>query len=411
METAPRRSAVAGLLRAVLILAMGVLLLWVSLGVTLTITFGKRMPDLALQWWPWGAVPKATIAGKLVTGQNPTSADLQRAEQLARDALMREPVSVDAVRNLALAAARREKIAEADRLFAYSERLSRRDLTTQLWMIEKSVRENDIPRALQHYDRALRTSRQAPDILLATLVSASDDPGVSKPLGDLLARRPAWWNQFLSLAIRDVKDSRFLSRVGSRIRLNLADPAEALLSRHILERMVRDGHYADALEFYRQLNGLPRSNAELLRDGGFGQDRKLPPFDWWLRDEADLSASKEVFGAADVRLVLRASGGRGGEVARQLLTLPAGTFEISGRAGETGSGRLVQPIIGIRCLNKPELIRFALPPSTEAAVSFKQTFAIPAQSCGAQTISIRAAPATETEAWVDDIQIRRVAAR
>ncbi|MDT9096849.1 hypothetical protein RSW32_26335, partial [Escherichia coli] len=69
-------------------------------------------------------------------------------------------------------------VGAARRLFAYGQRLSRRDNSTQLWAIEDAVARNDIPDVLRHYDVALRTSPNLADILYPVLASASADPAI-----------------------------------------------------------------------------------------------------------------------------------------------------------------------------------------------------------------------------------------
>lgn len=394
----------AGAVRAMLLVAAAGLLIWLSIGVTLTLAAAKGDPERALAWWPWGAPSQAALAGQLAADPDAGPAELERATALARSALRREPVNVDAARTLAVIAARQKNTDEADKWFTIAERLSRRDLTTQLWMIEKAVREGDIRQALRHYDRALRTSRRAPELLLPTLVAASDDPQIAGPLTEMLSTRPAWWKQFLALAAKDVKNANVLVRFGQRIRLDPGNAEEAGLAARILSRLVRDGHYAQAFDYYSDLR---RGAPALLRDGGFDRDSIALPFEWALHDEFDLSATREVFGTGDTRLVLRASGGRGGEVARQILVLQPGRHTLSGRAGDTGRNRLSQPSIEIQCVESQEASSSALPATDESAVDFRFPFVIPAKGCGAQYLIIRTAPAVATEAWVDNLAIRR----
>src|SRR3546814_17422634 len=68
--------------------------------------------------------------------------------------------------------------AGGERLLAYSQTLSRRDLRTQLMAIELAVARDDIPSALRHYDIALRTKKNAPDLLFPVLTSALTNPTI-----------------------------------------------------------------------------------------------------------------------------------------------------------------------------------------------------------------------------------------
>lgn len=82
----------------------------------------------------------------------------READRLARLALRQDPTAVAALATLGLNAQIRGDTNSARRYFAYSDKLSRRSLTTRLWAIEDAVARDDIPAALRNYDVALRTS-------------------------------------------------------------------------------------------------------------------------------------------------------------------------------------------------------------------------------------------------------------
>src|SRR3546814_19191893 len=92
--------------------------------------------------------------------------------------------------------------AGGERLLAYSQTLSRRDLRTQLMAIELAVARDDIPSALRHYDIALRTKKNAPDLLFPVLTSAPTNPTIRTELVKTLGRRPKWSNYFISHSAR-----------------------------------------------------------------------------------------------------------------------------------------------------------------------------------------------------------------
>ena len=397
------------LVRAGGIVVGGAVLMWVSLGVTLTMVVGRTNPDLALSWWPWGAVPKATQAAELAMGQEPSRAGLERAERLARQAILREPINVEAWRALAMVKAHQGKTVEADKLFAHAETLSRRDLPTELWQIEAAVRRGDVPGALTHYDRALRTSRAAPDLLLPALVAAADDPAIAQPLSKFLARRPNWWVQFMLQAIKDVKNAGVLDDFGRSLKLTLRDPQDADIANRIIDRLVSDRYYADALAYYGELTGDSKAAGMPIRDGEFNRDPAVLPFDWWFANDPDLAASREVFGRGDTRLTVHAGSGKGGEVARQLLVLSPGRYEVAGRAGVSGDQSAAQsPGLAIFCLGGASLLTKDVPVAGEGGAKFGFSFVVPQAGCAAQWLSVTTAPGAQTDAWVDGFAVRKL---
>ena len=152
---------------------------------------------------PFDARAKVKSAEMLLARTRASPPAVARARTLALAALRRDPTMAPAWRLLALAASMQGREREAARLFHFAERLSRRDLPTQLWLIEESVSRNDIPGALRHYDIALRTSLASPELLFPVLTRASGDNNVVGPLGTLLASDPPWRETFLWQLVAD----------------------------------------------------------------------------------------------------------------------------------------------------------------------------------------------------------------
>ncbi|MFL9839851.1 hypothetical protein ABS767_02645 [Sphingomonas sp. ST-64] len=389
--------------RLLLVIVVAASAAYVSIGVSLTLTLAWQKPEAALAWWPWGGRPNAALANRLLAQPEPGASNLTASGAMARIALKREPLNVEAINALAIIAAYRGDEHAAGQLFDASEKRSRRHIPTQIWLIEDAVRRNNIPSALQHYDRALRTSKGAADFLLPTLVAASDDPEILPALTKILTPRPEWWPQFLTLAIKDVQHPHTLMALGRSLRLRLSNEEEAAFIQQILRRMVAENQYRFAYAYYAEAAGGDAARPEPIRDGDFSGEGSQLPFDWWLRDEYELSAGREVFGD-NTRLVLRSSG-RGGEVARQLLILEPGSYRLQGQIGSTGTRLAVQPLVEIRCdKGKEPLIRRLLPASDSSGVAIDMPFAVP-PNCGGQWLRIILSASERTEAWIDSLQI------
>ena len=85
-----------------------------------------------------------------LSGPQASPQDRARAVAAAHEALRHDPTAVEAVATLGLDAMLRGDEPKADRLLAYSQRMSRRDLRTQLTAIELAVARDDIAGALYH---------------------------------------------------------------------------------------------------------------------------------------------------------------------------------------------------------------------------------------------------------------------
>jgi hypothetical protein len=394
------------LLRTAVIIVAALVLLWLSTVITLALVARERAP----MGFPWWTGTDARVAAASSVALDPRSRDFARARRLAIAALNREPVNVGAARSLALVEDRMGHAARAARLFRYAESLSRRDLLTQLWLIETNVRRNDIPETLRHYDRAMRTSATGIAQLTPILVAAAADPAIRRDLVPLVARRPPWWTPFMIALISDSQSGDALYDLVRSVRLDMRDGVERAMMASALQRLVDLRSYDRAQALYRAARGTS-ANGALLRDGGFEQDSLLPPFDWAYTDQDGLAATRRTNDRADGNaLYLLASAGRTGVAARQLVLLPPGRYRLAGRAGDVPSGDVRPPKIAVRCLGdlRPALIELAMTPG--AATRFGGTFAVPAGGCPAQMLEIRPPSSLDenVESWVDSIALARI---
>jgi tetratricopeptide (TPR) repeat protein len=381
------------------LLVLGIGLAWLSLMISIDNTIGRRAPEIAAQWGA-GSATVAAMRAEQLAQPGATQQQIAEAHLLGQQALSREPINLPAVRTLAQAAALRNDLAGAERLFTYAESLSRRDLVTQLWQIEAKVRANDVQGALRHYDRALRTSFRARPLLFPVLASAASDPNVARPLGRLLAARPGWALDFLAVVANDQQASpTALATLLNEARLRASVPAERAPLATALARLTASGRYREAYALYQQAIGASSI------DYGFNRDPLLPPFDWSLADEADLTATIEPRGQGKA-LALQASDGSAGEFARRLLILAPGTYRIGFNASGAGTDPLARAAVSLQCVKGDSLTHL---PVTTAARS-QSVFTVPTSNCPAQWLVI-AAPNGMGSAGqpviLEDLAIRR----
>lgn len=388
-----------------------------SLAVTTTLVLGEAAPEQARSLWGGGAGPRAALAGKLLEGR-PSARELAKARALAQAALRREPVNVAAVRALGVIAAYQGNQRDAERLFRYSESLSRRDAPTQLWLIEANVTRNDIRNALLHYDRALRTSTESRALLIPILVQAAADPAIAGPLGDLLVRRPAWWRDFALPFAQQGRSPGTLAAIMRRLRLDPAEPGERLILIHAISRLVALGDHRRAYGVYRQAKRLGGGPEALVQNGGFEGNDDLPPFDWALIDQAGLAAVRQSNeqDPANQALFLIAENGRSGEVARQLLILRPGRYRLRAAIGNVPRDTLSRPVISLLCARPPpqqqqSVARLRLPQAAAAGAIFTSgAISVPA-GCPAQWLTIEIGSGfdeTQASPWMDAVSLSRV---
>ncbi len=375
--------------------------MWIAIGVTASLTAGELRPKAVLAIWPWAVKPKIALAEKAL--KTPDSADQTRVRGLLQAALAREPVNVRAARSLALTQSFAD-VKAAERTFAYAENLSRRDLPTQLWLIEYAVQQGNVSGALTHYDRALRTSKDAGAVLLPTLVAASVDESVAKALAPVLHARPSWWRPFLLKAIETGNDARSLAYIIAAFRPALDKAEEHEIARLTIARLVDLKRYDLAARLYIQLMPGTPDELPLVRNGDFETNGDLVPLDWAFAENADISASPERVTGDDTRLEIRAANGTRGEVARQLLVLTPGQYQLSAVAGGGSAAAPVPLTLSIECTSGAPVARSALDLTDQEQIDRRFSFRIP-PGCASQWLRIEIA--ADGTIWLDKVAIAR----
>jgi len=296
------------------------LLFLLSISVTVAGVLRDARPDFTLRLWPLDGLAKAAKAERvLAEGRGARNLDEVRALSLA--ALRAEPTSARAARLLAILSS---DYRTADRRFDYANRLTRRDLPTNLWLIEDAVRQNDIPRALRHYDIALRTSSAARPLLFPVLDAALGQPHLVRPIGGLLANGQPWVAEFVEFS------AGAGSRVGPLARALMSQPRSldnlpVSLKQRLISVLVDQREFDIAAAIYdRFTRGEAQADRSTIR--GFSHAGRWPPFDWVIVSTGDFGASLL---DQEGPLSFHAQTGGTGLVARQLVSLRPGSYRLA----------------------------------------------------------------------------------
>lgn len=172
--------------------------LWFSITATIAGITRRHRPDIALRFQPFDALAHAQLASRrqMTPGTRP-NADQRRLAVLA---LRRDPTLAQAARVIGIVDTVRRDMARAARAMRYSDRLTRRDVATQLWLIEYYVQREDIPEILRHFESAASSSTGSSTILFPVLVSALNHGDLIEPMAAMLRHDP-WWSPSLLMAM------------------------------------------------------------------------------------------------------------------------------------------------------------------------------------------------------------------
>lgn len=310
------------------------------------------------------------------------------SDALAVRALRQDPTAVAAVSALGLNTQIRGDTPGARRQFAYAEKLSRRDLQTQLWAIEDSVAQGDVPGALRHYDTALRTSRQASDLLFPVLAGALTEPSVRNALVHRLKRdRPSWGIHFMGFAAAQGPDPKASGELFLDLhRAGLPPPAVAQAA--LIDRLIGFSEMERAWQLYRRETGA--SDPERSRDPDFARDPAIASqFDWQFVNDADIATTGRPEGGGAV-VEVSVAPGAGGTILRQMQLLPAGSYRIESVMSGTATASTAPPYWTLSCRDGRPLGRVEVPVS-ETPRRVAGRFDVPTD-CRAQVLSLVARP-------------------
>lgn len=311
--------------------------------------------------------------------------------QLALTALRQDATAVKAVNTLGLQAQLHGDTVQAQRLFNYAQRLSRRELQTQLWLIENAVARNDVPGALRHYDIALRTNKSAPDVLFPILAGAISDPLVRTSAIATLAGKPIWAQSFIVFVAGGGEDPRAVADLLLRLhRRGVRVPDEP--STVVINRLIHDDAAEDAWRYYAAIRpGVKRNSA---RDPGFAAVFDRPTaFDWSPVNENNVSASVQRTAEGGI-FTFSVSPGAGGLLLQQTQMLPPGTYRLDGKSSEIELPQRASPYWVLSCRSGAELGRVVVPNTSYNRGSFSGQFIVPSD-CPVQTLALIARPSEE----------------
>lgn len=361
--------------------------------------------NLALRLAPNNAAILALQAEQIANG-TASPAQWDQAAQLARRALRRDPLQPSAAVTLGIVAGLHKHTQASQRAFTYSLEISRRNLKAHLWAIEYAVEQGRIPEALRHYDAALKTSKQAPEILFPVLANAVASDDVRDALLPVMLKRPVWalpFSNFVAISANDPRSAPLL--LGDLRSRGFMLPVGAEAS--MLGALASRKSYAVARDYLSKV--YPQFSSRDVRYPSFAGNPPTPsPFDWNLQNDDGLNSDIQRDKAGGT-LSFTAVGGASGPLLRQLLLLPPGIYEIGSRLkrldpSEASLSWLVQ------CVDGTELARLPVKQSDKLILP-NGKFAV-RSDCPAQLLALAVNPSdspTEVSGEMAMVKIRTLA--
>lgn len=354
-------------------------------GITFSIaqTVVRSNPTLAYRLAPYDGRLTAIYAASLaVDGATPQ--DRRRADELARHALRQEPMAVAALSTLGIDADFRNDQVAARRLFTGTQRLSRRSLPTQLWMIQDAVTRGSVRQAIHQYDITLRVFPDAGALLYPILASASGEPAIRQELVRTLAVKPAWAPSFISFLAAKGEDPTAVASLFVTLQ-NAGMPIPEAAQTDVINRLMVTDRFDAAWAYYVAVR--PGVDRRYSRDPRFATKLETPSqLDWVALNDGGLATTIQggIF-------EFSAPASVGGPLIQQLQLLPSGAYRLTGHSIGLDMPANAQPYWSLLCRGGRELGRVEMPNSDHANGEFSGTFTVPAD-CPAQILVLYAKP-------------------
>lgn len=320
--------------RAVAPYVLGAGAIWLAWQVMLQPVIQRGPPEIAVRLDPGSSMVLRRAAESELLAAEADKADAPRrvgnAAELARQALVRAPFDVRALRVIGLTEARSGREQSADDLLTLAGNWSLRDDPTHAWLVDHRLRRGDYASALAHADTLIRRrDNLRPQVFQLFSTAATQDPQRAMPVvARLVAARPPWRQAYL--------DSLYRTTEGMQLAINLAvllKHGDAPLSPAELSQMyfqLLDKGLVEAANTLRTaLDGA--DTASSVTNGGFDDTETPEPFQWKLAQEAGVSAEITPDDARpqDPALRVEYDGYTTSKIALQLMFLKPGRYRLT----------------------------------------------------------------------------------
>ena len=288
-----------------------------------------RDPALALRIDPSNPVALVRMAQQAITlgeaGGSGGAGVLAAAEHSIRE----QPLNAAAFRLYGLVRGANSDLDALGAQVKMADRLSRRDLGAQLFLIEDSVRRNDISAALRHYDTALRVEESSRALLFPVLTAALDEPLIRRRFIPYLTEPPPWMESFLRHAVSTSKNPAAIAALGIEAGGFPKGDEFRSLDTELLVALEAVGQLSALVRYYRSLGHADRALLTRIAFTEGNTSRSLAPVSWLPYTIAGIDAVFVSTGADQLELEAQLDPGFAGPVARKLTALPAGTYRLS----------------------------------------------------------------------------------
>jgi hypothetical protein len=308
----------------------------------------------------------------------------------ARQILRTHPLLPISISQIGISKSGPRSIVLSQPYFLLSSKVSRRDLLTQIWLVESSVQNDNISQALKHYDIALRSSKRSEELLFPILRNAVADDEVQRHLSPYVKQGAPWILGFLDSALRNGTAPDVIARLIRRAGGLPKDMRYKVYETWMLDRFVALGDPQAAKALFLTLNGAYPSTLTTLDFSWRNREPRFAPLTWSLQRLPEIGAEFSSKASANAFHAYVTSG-HSGDAARKVLFLRPGEYLIRYRAQFLKKGDGAQASWQLSCWRSGVLARewtspLVVPMSNSSIATANVT--VPA-NCDAQAFELR----------------------
>jgi hypothetical protein len=369
-------------------------------------------PDGALGVAPWEPIALDEAAQRQLTSTS--GKELSSAEDLARRALLSDPLNSRALSLLGLIAERKGDLARAEALMSLSAARSWRNPAPHVWLFAQAIRRGKFEEALAQADGVLRVYGDYQATIFPILAVLGIDPHGLAALEGVLAANPPWRRSFLGEAVVNGANDRLMTQLYQSL-IRSSHPPTALEMKPYLDRLILMGRFEEAYQDWRATSLQTETSARYPYNGNFEAPLDGLPFNWVFDDvsgaEIQIAAAPDRGNSHALRVQFsgaRATLGRAG----QLLMLAPGSYRLE-LAVKVSDLRTERGLVWqISCAESRMVLAETNPVmGTAPWTDLKVKVSVPSSDCRAQwlklTIPARTASETEIEgeAWFENFRL------
>jgi len=358
-------------------------------------------PDGGLQLALWEPVALDELAERQLTN---SSGELSSVEDLARRALLSDPLDSRALSLLGLVAERKADLARAEALMSLAAARSWRNPAPHVWLFAQAIRRGKFEEALAQADGLLRVSPQYEATIYPVLTIFGIDPEALAALEGALAANPPWRRSFLASAVANGANDRLMTQLYQSL-IRSSQPPTAAEMKPYLDRLILVGRFEEAYQDWRATSSPAETPVRYPYNGNFEAPLDGLPFNWVFDSisgaEIQITEAPDRGNSRAMRVQFSGARARFGRVG-QLLMLAPGSYDLE-LAVKASSLRTERgPVWQVSCAETHALLAETKPVTgTTPWTDLKVRFSLPASGCNAQWLQLIIPARTASESEIE----------